>query len=108
MNLIQSSKQKNAIGYLDFDIIFFDHFSQAFSKNPAVITRAIKFIHEEMNMGVGGNTYGGGIPPGSDLIQITTVAYKINMPSSKTNIPVIASVKSQYFYFIFFYFVPLF
>ncbi|KAJ3091910.1 hypothetical protein HK102_012582 [Quaeritorhiza haematococci] len=75
-----------------FDVIFFDHWNQAYKKNPPAMLLGMRYIHYDMKMPVGGNTYGGPPPPYTDFVGATTLGYNIPPQSTPFNIPVIGQL----------------
>lgn len=53
----------------------------------------MRFIHDELNMAVGGNTYAGGIPRNIDFIALSTLNFQFeNNAPNKFNIPVLGRI----------------
>ena len=82
LNLLGDIKNKSTV-YPDFqiDAIHMDHWNQAYSNNTSIGDYLIQYMHEKMNMIVGGNTYGGSVPSMTDYIGVTTSNFEIHLES---------------------------
>ncbi|KAJ3049766.1 hypothetical protein HK097_009225 [Rhizophlyctis rosea] len=77
------------------DAIFFDHWNQAFNQSKSATSIITLFIHDKMNMAIGGNTYGGSVPPYTDYISVPTKNLKIEQKAqSPYPIPIIGQLLS--------------
>ncbi|KAJ3046257.1 hypothetical protein HDV00_000069 [Rhizophlyctis rosea] len=75
------------------DAIFFDHWNQAFNQSVSATSTITMFIHDTMNMAIGGNIYGGSVPPYTDFVSITTQNLKISgTPQLPYQIPIIGQL----------------
>ncbi|KAI8810740.1 hypothetical protein BJ742DRAFT_799973 [Cladochytrium replicatum] len=78
------------------DAIFFDHWNQAFADSPIAMLVATFFIHQDMKLALGGNTYGGDVPPNTDFVSLTTRNFLIPPPKPLTHpVPVIGAMLSS-------------
>jgi hypothetical protein len=69
-----------------FDAIHFEHWNQAYQNDSTLANYVIQYLHQQ-NMIVGGNTYGGSIPEGTDYgiffclletVGVTTDKFQVN------------------------------
>jgi hypothetical protein len=77
------------------DAIFFDHWNQAYALSPQGMSLAARYVHETMKLAVGGNCYGGSVPPHTDYVGIVTNNFKFTPVTTPFNIPVIGAISNS-------------
>jgi hypothetical protein len=99
-----TDKMSEVRGKLDNDGWFFDFFTPAYDKRPAVVEAAIADAHDHGEF-VGGNTFGWSkdpehpvIPPGTDFLGIADDNFKLDLSAVRTlagQVPVVFHLRNN-------------